>query len=183
MSSRLEETYKKQLRGSLQKELGLANVMQVPRLHKIVINTGVKDAVSDSKVLNQVQEIVTKIAGQKAVKMKARKSIAGFKLREGTPIGVMVTLRGQKMYNFLDKLINLTLPSVRDFRGVSNRFDGNGNYNLGIRDWFVFPELDYDVVDKARGLNITIHTTAHTDKMAHALLKSFQMPFAKMEGR
>ncbi|MCK4517285.1 50S ribosomal protein L5 [Candidatus Babeliales bacterium] len=183
MSSRLEEMYTKQLRSELQKELGYKNVMQVPRLLKIVINTGVKDAVGDSKVLNQVQEIISNIAGQKAVKTKAKKSIAGFKLREGFAIGVMVTLRSQKMYDFLDKLISLTLPGVRDFRGVGNRFDGSGNYNLGIKDWFVFPELDYDATDKTRGLNITIHTSAQDDKAAHALLKGFKMPFAKLEGK
>lgn len=164
---------------NLQKELGLENVMQVPRLSKIVINTGVKDAVGDSKVLNAVRDIISDIAGQSAVRTRARNSIAGFKLREGAPIGVMVTLRKKQMHDFLNKLINIALPGVRDFRGVTTKFDGNGNYNLGIRDWFVFPEVDYDTIDKSRGLNITIHTTAKDDEGARALLKSLNMPFRK----
>jgi len=179
MSSRLEELYKTKLRTALQKELNLKNVMQVPRLSKIVINTGVKDAVGDSKVLNVVHKIISDIAGQSAVQTRAKHSIAGFKLREGAPIGVMVTLRKQKMYDFLDKFISVALPGVRDFQGVTTKFDGNGNYNVGIRDWFVFPEVDYDQVDKARGLNITIHTTAKDDDAAYALLKSFNMPFKR----
>lgn len=179
MNSRLEELYKTKLRAGLQKELGLDNVMQVPRLAKIVLNTGAKDAVGDGKVLNVVQEVMTLIAGQAALKTRAKKSIAGFKLREGFPIGVSVTLRKQKMYDFLDKLINVALPSVRDFQGVGTKFDGGGNYNLGVKDWFVFPEVDYDKIDKSRGLNVTIHTTATDDKSARALLKSFSMPFRK----
>lgn len=179
MSSRLEELYKNQLRQELKKELGLQNIMQVPRLSKIVLNSGVKDAVADSKVLNVVQEIMSNISGQVAVKTMAKKSIAGFKLREGVAIGVMVTLRGKKMYDFLDKLINLALPCVRDFHGVGVKFDGSGNYNLGVRDWFIFPEVDYDEVDRAQGLSITIHTTAKDDNAARALLKSFNMPFAR----
>lgn len=179
MDSRLEELYKNKLRSDLQKELKLKNIMLVPRITKIVLNVGVKDAVADSKVLNVVQETLTKIAGQSAVRTLAKKSIAGFKLREGSPIGVMVTLRRERMYDFLDKLINLALPAVRDFQGVSQKFDGHGNYNLGIRDWFVFPEVDYDQVDKVRGLNITIHTTAKNDDFGRALLKCFNMPFRK----
>lgn len=177
MKSRLETLYKETIRTGLKKELELANIMQVPRISKIVINTGVKESVNDSKVLTQVKEIIEKVAGQTAVKTKARRSIAGFKLREGASIGVAVTLRGKNMYNFLDKLINLALPCVRDFHGVNKKFDGRGNYNLGIKDWMVFPEVDYDVVDGARGMNISIHTTATTDEHAHALLKSFNMPF------
>lgn len=179
MSSRLQELYKDKLRDALQKELKLENVMMVPRLSKIVLNVGVKDAVGDSKVLNGIQDIISKIAGQFALKTYAKKSIAGFKLREGAPIGVMVTLRDQRMYDFFDKLINVVLPAVRDFQGVGTKFDGNGNYNLGMRDWFVFPEVDYDKVDKSRGLNITIDTTAEQDDHARALLSSFNMPFRK----
>lgn len=179
MEARLQESYKKKLRFELQKELKLENIMQVPRISKIVLNVGVKDAVGDSKVLNLIQEVISSVAGQFAVKTRARKSIAGFKLREGFPIGVMVTLRGAKMYHFLDKLVNVVLPAVRDFQGVTRNFDGNGNYNLGIRDWFVFPELDYDSIDKSRGLNITIHTTAKDDDSGRALLKGFNVPFRK----
>ena len=179
MESRLLKLYKEKLRSGLGKELKVKNVMEIPRISKIVLNTGVKDAVGDSKALNQVHEIITSIAGQAAVKTRARKSIAGFKLREGAPIGVMVTLRGNKMYDFLDKLISVALPGVRDFRGVTRNFDGNGNYNLGLKDWFVFPEVDYDTIDKSRGLNVTIHTTAKDDESARALLNSFNMPFRK----
>lgn len=179
MNSRLEELYKTKLRFVLQKELKLQNLMQVPRISKIVLNAGVKDATADSKVLNLVQEIISKIAGQTAVRTFAKKSIAGFKLRQGMPIGVMVTLREKKMYDFLDKLISLALPGVRDFHGVTVRFDGHGNYNLGISDWFIFPEVDFDQVDKSRGINVTIQTTTSDDKLAHALLKSFNMPFKK----
>jgi len=179
MTSRLEKLYKDKLRSDLQKELKLDNIMQVPRICKIVVNTGVKDAVGDSKALNLVQEIINKITGQHSMKTVARKSIAGFKLREGAPIGVMVTLRKDRMYAFLDKLINVVLPAVRDFQGVTKNFDGNGNYNLGIKDWFVFPEVDYDEIDKSRGLNITIHTTSDNDEAARALLKSLNMPFKR----
>ena len=178
MKARLEEKYLDG-RTSLQKDLGLANIMQIPRLSKIVINTGVKESVGNSKVLTQVKEIIDRIAGQSSVKTKARKSIAGFKLREGMAIGVSVTLRGHNMYNFLDKLINIALPCVRDFQGVSVKMDGSGNYNLGIRDWMIFPEVDYDMVDQARGMNISIHTTAQNDEHAKALLDSFNMPFKK----
>lgn len=179
MESRLEDLYKNKLRSELKKELGLKNIMMVPRLSKVVLNVGVKDAVGDSKALNAVQEVLTSLAGQTAVRTHARKSIAGFKLREGSPIGVMVTLRGSKMYDFVDKLINVALPAVRDFQGVNTKFDGNGNFNLGIKDWFIFPELDYDEIDKSRGLNITFHTTAKEDDLGRALLKSFNMPFRK----
>lgn len=179
MSSRIEKLYKEKIRPELQKDLKLDNIMQVPRISKIVLNIGVKDAVSDSKSLNLVHDVLTKIAGQAAVKTKAKKSIAGFKLREGVAIGVMVTLRKDRMYNFLDKLINIALPSVRDFQGVKIKFDGNGNYNLGIRDWFVFPEVDYNEIDKSRGLNVTIHTTTSDDNNARALFKKLDMPFQR----
>lgn len=177
MKARLQELYESSIRQTLKKNLGVENIMLVPRITKIVINTGVKEAVADSKVLVGVKEVVEAIAGQAAVRTFAKKSIAGFKLREGLAIGVCVTLRGRNMYEFLDKLINLALPCVRDFQGVSTKFDGQGNYNLGIKDWMIFPEVDYDKVDKSRGLNVTIHTTTKDDKHAHALLKSFGMPF------
>jgi large subunit ribosomal protein L5 len=181
MKSRLEELFNTKLKGDLQKEIGVENVMQVPRIAKIVLNSGVKDAVSDSKVLNVVKEVITKITGQSAARTYAKKSIAGFKLREGMPIGVMVTLRGWRMYDFLDKLINVSLPCVRDFQGVTRKFDGHGNYTLGIKDWMIFPEVDYDDVDHVRGLSISIHTTATTDEVASALLKQFKMPFKRVE--
>jgi len=177
MNVRLETLYKDKIRAELQKELGLENVMEVPRLTKIVLNTGVKESVSDSKVLNVVKDIMDRIAGQYSVKTKAKTSIAGFKLREGALIGVMVTLRGKQMYAFLDKLIHLALPCVRDFQGVGLAFDGRGNYNLGIKDWMIFPEVDYDIVDQSRGLNISIQTTAKNDDYGRALLKHFNMPF------
>ncbi len=179
IKSRLEEQYKTQLRSDLFGELKLENIMQVPALSKIVVNIGVKEAVADGKVLNQVKEIIEKITGQVAVKTLAKTSIAAFKLRQGMPIGVKVTLRKSGMYHFLDKLINVVLPAVRDFQGVGVKFDGDGNYNLGIKDWMVFPEVDYDKVDKSRGFNITIHTTTKNDKHAYALLKKFNMPFQK----
>jgi len=177
MNARLEALYKEKIRTALQKELGLNNVMEVPRITKIVLNTGCKESVNDSKVLNVVKEIMDRIAGQASVKTKARKSIAGFKLREGALIGVMVTLRGKRMYSFLDKLINLALPCVRDFQGVTVNFDGRGNYNLGIKDWMIFPEVDYTITDQSRGLNISIETSAKSDDHARALLKQFSMPF------
>ncbi len=177
MKSRLEDLYKEKVRSSLKEQLKLKNIMQVPRVEKIVLNMGVKDAVADSKVLKKVEDIISKIAGQVTVRTKAKKSIAGFKLREGMPIGVMVTLRGENMYNFLDRLINIAIPRIKDFHGLKPKLDGNGNYNLGLKDWMVFPEVDYDNVDKSRGLNITIQTTAKADDHAIALLKSFNMPF------
>jgi len=179
MKAHLQEHYSTTVRDQLIKELGYTNVMQVPRVAKVVINIGVKDAVSDNKVINGVRDILTMITGQSAVTTKAKKSIASFKLREGMPIGVMVTLRSDRMYHFLEKLINAVLPSVRDFQGVSPKLDGKGNYNLGLKDWMVFPEIDYDKVEGSRGLNITIQTTAKTDAEAYALLKAFGMPFRK----
>lgn len=179
MKSRLQDLYKNQLRAQLQQELSLKNVMQVPEITKIVINIGAKDAVADSKVLTEIKDVISQIAGQAAVKTVAKKSIASFKLREGMSIGVMVTLRGVRMYHFLDKLINVVLPAVRDFQGVKSKLDGRGGYNLGIKDWMVFPEVDYDKVGKSRGLNITIQTSTSSDDHAFALLKKFGMPFQK----
>lgn len=177
MKSRLENLYKEKIKKELLKELKLKNIMEVPRLSKIVLNTGVKESVLDSKVLNSVKENIERISGQAAVKTKAKKSIAGFKLREGMPIAISVTLRKDKMYVFLDKLVNIAFPRVRDFQGIKTKLDGNGNLNLGIRDWLIFPEIDYDKIDKIRGLNITIQTTATSDEAAIALLKKFNMPF------
>lgn len=177
MKSRLKELYQTTIKKELQEKLNLKNVMEVPRLEKIVINTGVKEAIADSKVLQGVKDVIEVIAGQAAVRTKARKSIASFKLREGMPIGVMVTLRGNQMYDFLDKLVNLALPGVRDFNGVTTKLDGSGNYNMGIRDWMIFPEVDYDKVDRSRGFNITIHTSTSKDQEAFELLKAFKMPF------
>jgi large subunit ribosomal protein L5 len=179
MEARLEKLYKENIRPNLLKELNLKNVMQVPKISKVVVNIGVKDAVVDSKALNIVKDIIEQIVGQAAVKTRAKKSIAGFKLREGMPIGVRVTLRKKKMYDFLDKFINVALPRVRDFHGLSARCDKNGNFNIGIRDWMIFPEIDYDKVDKVRGLNVTIQTTAKSDDHARALLRGFNMPFKK----
>lgn len=175
--ARLEEQYSKEIRSTLQKELELTNVMETPKLTKIVLNVGVKDAISDGKVLQVVEKIIALISGQKAVRTIARKSIAGFKLREGMPIGVKVTLRSRRMYEFLDRLISTALPKVRDFQGVPSKLDGRGGYNLGIKDWSIFPEVDYGMSAKAYGLNITIHTTAKCDEHGLALLKSFGMPF------
>lgn len=180
-TARLEEVYNSTIKAQLQKDLNIKNVMQVPRLSKIVLNIGVKDAVKDGKLLQSIRDVLTLIAGQTAVRTIAHKSIAGFKLREGVAIGVRVTLRKRRMYDFLDKLINIALPGVRDFQGVNAGFDRTGNFNLGITDWLVFPEVDYDKVDQSRGLNITVCTTADTDREAYALLKAFNMPFK--EGR
>jgi large subunit ribosomal protein L5 len=176
--ARLEEQYRKTIRSQLQKDLALKNEMQVPRLSKIVLNVGVKDAVADSKVLNVVSDTLAKIAGQAPVRTLAKKSIASFKIREGMPLGVMVTLRGKRMYEFLDRLITLALPKVKDFQGVTSKLDHQGNYNLGIKEWTIFPEAD-DVHGKVYGLNITICTTSDEDAHAHALLNAFGMPFKK----
>ncbi len=177
MKSRLEELYKTKIRSELKDELKLKNMMEVPAISKIVINVGVKEAVSDSKAVALVKEIVDQVTGQSSTKTLARKSIATFKLRQGVAIGVMVTLRRTQMYHFLDKLINIVLPAVRDFQGVKPTFDGNGNYNLGLKDWMVFPEVDFDKTDKSRGMNITIQTTTSNDEHARLLLKKFNMPF------
>lgn len=178
-NARLDELYKTKVRSELQKKLGLKNIMEVPKITKIVINVGVKDAISDSKVLPLVIAAVERIAGQAAVRTLAKKSIAGFKLRAGMPIGVKVTLRQKNMYNFLDKLINLSLPKTRDFQGVGTGFDGRGNYNLGLKEATIFPEVEYDINQKLHGLNVTICTTARSDEHGRELLKEFGMPFRK----
>lgn len=177
--SRLQKRYSEEIRTKLQERLGLKNIMEVPRLSKIVLNIGVKEAVADSKSLQVVEKTLATIAGQKPIRTIARKSIASFKLREGMPIGVSVTLRSNKMYEFLDRLISLALPKVRDFQGVKTKLDGRGNYNLGIREWVIFPELDFEVGKKPYGMNITFHTTATQDDHGRALLEEFGMPFKK----
>lgn len=177
--ARLEELYIASIKPELKNRLGLKNVMQVPKISKIVLNVGVKEAIADSKVVQSVLDAMKRIAGQLPVKTEARKSIAGFKLREGMPIGVKVTLRGNKMYEFLDKLISLALPKVRDFQGVPTKFDRGGNYNLGVKEWTIFPELDLQYSEKVHGMNITITTTTKNDMHAFELLKSFGMPFRK----
>ncbi len=177
--ARFEEKYRNTIAKQLQEKFSLKNVMETPQLSKIVLNIGVKEAVADSKALNTITEVMGLIAGQKPVRTKAKKSIAGFKLREGMPIGVMVTLRRRAMYEFLDKLINVALPKVRDFQGVSTKLDSRGNYNLGIREWTIFPEVHHEFSEKVHGLNITMHTSAKNDEMAFELLKAFGMPFKK----
>lgn len=177
--ARLETLYREKLVPTLQKELNLKNVMQVPRVSKIVLNIGTKEAVTDKKILQGIRKVLSTISGQHAVETIAKKSIAGFKIRQGMPLGAKVTLRGQRMYEFLDTLINLALPTVRDFRGVPTKLDRRGNYNLGIKEWVVFPGVDYDTFSKVYGLNVTIETTATDDQQAFALLKSFNMPFVR----
>ena len=178
MPARLQDHYRKVVREAMTKEFGYKNVFEVPKLDKIVINMGVGEATADSKKINLAVAELTAIAGQKPVITKARKSIAVFKLREGMAIGCKVTLRKQQMYEFLDRLVNIALPRVRDFRGISGKsFDGRGNYTLGLKEQLVFPEIDYDKVDKVRGMDIVICTTAKTDAEAKALLKGFDMPF------
>jgi large subunit ribosomal protein L5 len=180
LAARLKETYTKEIVPALQSKFGYKSVMQVPKVEKIVINMGVGEAVQNSKVLDNAVEDLTAIAGQKPVITRAKKSIAGFKLREGMPIGAKVTLRGERMYHFLDKLINISLPRVRDFRGISPKaFDGRGNYTLGIKEQLIFPEISYDKVDKVRGMDVVIVTTANTDEEAFALLSEMGMPFRK----
>lgn len=180
MSTRLKEIYNNEIVDAMMKKFGYKNVMEVPKLEKIVINMGVGEAKENAKLLDSAVKDLEIIAGQKAVLTKAKKSVANFKLREGMAIGCKVTLRGEKMYEFADRLINLTLPRVRDFRGVSaNSFDGRGNYALGIKDQLIFPEIEYDKVDKVRGMDIIIVTTAKTDEEARELLTLFNMPFKK----
>lgn len=180
MKPKLQQVYEDEIRPALQKEFGYANPMQIPKLEKIVLNMGVGDAASDSKVIAAAMEDMTLIAGQKPVMTRAKKSIAGFKLREGINIGCKVTLRKQRMYEFLDRLVNIALPRVRDFRGVSPRsFDGRGNYALGMKEQIVFPEINYDKVDKVRGFDIIVCTTARNDAEAKALLAKFNFPFTK----
>ncbi|HEV2676193.1 MAG TPA: 50S ribosomal protein L5 [Aliidongia sp.] len=178
MAVRFQEIYESKVRAALVAEFGYKNAMEVPRIDKIVINIGVGEAVQDSKKVDAAVRDLTLIAGQKPVVTKAKKSIATFKLRENMPIGCKVTLRRKQMYEFLDRLITIALPRVRDFRGVNGKsFDGNGNYALGLKEQLVFPEIDYDKVDAMRGMDIVICTTAKTDEEAKALLKGFQMPF------
>jgi large subunit ribosomal protein L5 len=180
MAARLKERFLKEVTPALIQKFNYTTVMQVPKVEKVVINMGVGDAVSNSKVLDAAVAEMQLIAGQKPVITKAKKSIAGFKLRENMPIGVKVTLRGERMYYFLDKLFNVTLPRVRDFHGVSNKaFDGRGNYTLGLKEQLIFPEIEYDKVDKVRGMDIVIVTTAKTDEESRELLTQLGMPFVK----
>ena len=177
---RLKEMYSGEVRKKLQDEFKIENVMAIPKVEKVVLNMGVGEAIQNMKVLDTAVEELATITGQRPMITHAKKSIAAFKLREGVPIGAMVTLRGQKMYEFLDRLINIALPRVRDFRGVPTRsFDGRGNYTLGVRDHLIFPEIDPGKVDKSKGMNITIVTNAQTDDLARALLRELGMPFMK----
>ena len=178
--SRLQVTYANEIAPAMQKKFGYKNVMEIPKLAKIVINMGVGEAKENAKVLETAIKDLETITGQKAVVTKAKKSVANFKIREGMPIGCKVTLRGERMYEFADRLINLALPRVRDFRGVNpNALDGRGNYALGIKEQLIFPEIEYDKVDKVRGMDIIFVTTANTDEEARELLTQFGMPFAK----
>ena len=178
--SRLKEKYLNEIKDEMQKKFEYKNVMQIPKLDKIVINMGVGEAKENAKILDTAVKDLEIISGQKAVVTRAKNSVANFKLREGQPIGCKVTLRGEKMYEFLDRLVNLALPRVRDFRGVNpNAFDGRGNYALGIKEQLIFPEIEYDKVDKVRGMDIIFVTTANTDEEARELLTLFNMPFAK----
>lgn len=176
--ARLKELYTKELAPKLKEELGLANVMEVPRITKITLNMGVGEAVGDKKVLENAVNDLVKITGQKVIVTNSRKSIAGFKIRDGWPIGCKVTLRSDRMYEFLDRLISVAIPRIRDFRGISpKQFDGRGNFSMGVTEQIIFPEIDYDKVDKLRGLDICITTTARTDEEGRALLKAFNFPF------
>jgi large subunit ribosomal protein L5 len=178
MAARFKEKYLSEIRPAIAKELGITNPMAIPRLEKIVVNMGLGEATQNVKIMDPLVADLASIAGQKPVITKAKKSIAAFKVREGMPIGAVVTLRGEKMYEFLDRLISIALPRVRDFRGVSSKsFDGRGNYTLGLRDQLIFAEIDYAKVDKLKGMNVTIVTTAADDNGARALLKGFGMPF------
>ena len=180
--ARLQEAYDTKLRFDLKKQLGLDNIMEVPKVTQVVLNVGAgRDIIADSKVGKVITDALNKISGQRSVITKSRKSIAGFKIRDGMPLGAKVTLRGRAMYEFLDRLISIALPTVRDFQGVSTKFDQHGNYNLGIKEWTIFPELDYDVTDKVFGLNVSIGTTAQKPEHAHALLQAMGMPFRKTE--
>ncbi|CEG25266.1 50S ribosomal protein L5 [Bacillus sp. B-jedd] len=178
--SRLKEKFVNDITPALMSKFSYKSVMQVPKVEKIVVNMGVGDAVANAKALDNAVEELTTITGQKPVVTRAKKSIAGFRLREGMPIGAKVTLRGERMYEFLDKLISVSLPRVRDFRGISKKaFDGRGNYTLGVKEQLIFPEIDYDKVSKVRGMDIVIVTTANTDEEARELLTQFGMPFQK----
>ena len=183
MAARLKELYMNEVRKRIQDEFGIKNPMAVPKIEKVVLNMGMGEAISNAKILDSAVDELTTITGQKPVVTKAKKSIASFKLREGVAIGTMVTLRGEKMYEFLDRLMNLALPRVRDFRGVPTKsFDGRGNYTLGIRDHLIFPEIDISKVDKSKGMNITIVTTAKNDDQARFLLRELGMPFVGSTG-
>lgn len=178
--SRLKDQYQNEIVDAMIKKFGYKNIMEVPKLDKVVINMGVGEAKDNAKLLESAIADMEKIAGQKAVVTRAKNSVANFKIREGMPIGCKVTLRGEKMYEFVDRLINLALPRVRDFRGVNpNAFDGRGNYALGIKEQLIFPEIEYDKIDKVRGMDVIFVTTAKTDEEARELLKQFNMPFAK----
>ena len=178
MTTRLEKFYKEEVVPKLMKQFGYTNPMQVPKLAKITLNMGVGEAAANKKVLENAVADMAKIAGQKPVVTKARRSIANFKVRAGFPVGCMVTLRGARMYEFFDRLVSIAMPRIRDFRGVSNRaFDGRGNYSLGFKEQIIFPEIDYDKIDMLRGMNIAITTTARTDDEARALLAAFRFPF------
>ena len=178
--SRLQEHYKETVAPQLMKELGLSNPMEVPRITKITVNMGVGESVGDRKVLDRAMEDMTKIAGQKPVITRARRSVASFKIRDDMPIGCKVTLRRDRMWEFLDRLVNIAIPRVRDFRGLSAKsFDGRGNFNMGVREQIIFPEVDYDEVDAIRGMDITITTSARDDEEGRALLKAFNFPFRK----
>jgi len=180
---RLKDLYERELRARLKDELELTSVMQVPRVEKITVNMGVGDAKTEAKLLDSAIEELTTITGQRAQVRRARKSIAGFKIREGMPIGARVTLRGARMYEFLDRLVSIALPRIRDFRGLNpGSFDGRGNYSIGIREQIIFPEINYDDVSTIRGLDVTITTTAETDEQAFALLRGLGLPFAAREG-
>ena len=175
---RLRKKYKDEIVPQLMKDFGFKNVMQVPKLERIVVNMGLGEAVQNAKLVESAAEELKAITGRKPVVTRAKKSIAGFKLREGMPIGVMVTLRGEQMYDFLDRLVSIALPRTRDFKGISPKaFDGRGNYTLGIREQIVFPEINYDKIDRIKGMNVTLVTTAETDEQGRALLKSLGMPF------
>jgi large subunit ribosomal protein L5 len=178
MSTRFQEHYKEKVVGDLMNKFGYKSVMEVPRITKITLNMGLGDAVNDKKIIENAVGDLTKVAGQKPVVTKARKAIAGFKIRQGYPIGAMVTLRGARMFEFLDRFVTVALPRVRDFRGISGKaFDGRGNYNIGVKEQIIFPEIEYDKIDSLRGLNISITTTAKTDDEAKALLAAFKFPF------
>ena len=176
--SRLKEKYAKEVVPALKKEFGYANVMAIPRVSKVIINMGLGEATSNAKIVDTAADELSKITGQKAAVRRAKKSIAAFKVRQGMPVGAMVTLRGERMYDFLDRLIGIALPRVRDFKGISAKgFDGRGNYTLGLKDQIIFPEIDYMKVDKARGMNVSVVTTAKTDEEARKLLQLVGLPF------
>jgi large subunit ribosomal protein L5 len=178
MAARLKDRYQKDVAPAIAKEFGITNPMAIPRVQKVVLNMGMGEAIANAKILDTAADELRAITGQKPVITKAKKSIASFKLRQGMPIGVMVTLRGDRMYEFLDRLVSIALPRVRDFRGVSPKaFDGRGNYTIGVREQLIFPEIDFNKVDKLRGMNISIITTARNDEQARALLKGLGMPF------